>query len=136
MMPTWIINAVCCEHPTFHTHGLRRYGSLELELNLSLKHEQAGLFVNLIAAKIVEQGKRYQSGDREDDVFDLPFYLFQTQAIHSSRPDDQVLRILFCDPALKHPWEDGCQAPYANQLSMDERIAMRALMARKVGLMQ
>lgn len=136
MKPDWIIHAVCCEHPTFHTHGLRRHGSLELELNLPLNHKQAAQFINLIAAEVAEQGKRYQSGERIDDVFTLPFYLLQTQAVHNSRPDDQVLRILFCDPALKYPWEDGCQAPYADQLDGEERIAMPALLAKKAAPVQ
>lgn len=103
MKPTWIIHFVLCEHPSYHTHGLDRYGSLELELNLPLTQRQATLFINLIADEVAEKGKRYQSGDREDDVFNLPFYLFETNAIHSSKPTDRVLRILFCDPDGRYP---------------------------------
>lgn len=73
----------------------------ELELNLPLEPRQAMLFINLIANEVAEKGKRYCSGDREDDVFNLPCYLFEAAPIRPSRDNDRVLRILFCDPAGK-----------------------------------
>lgn len=128
----WIIHFIPCgPQPSYHTHGLDRHGSLELELNLPLDSKQAMQFINLIAMQMIETGKRYQSGDREDDVFSLPFYLYQTTPIQPSKPDDQVLRILFCDPDSKYPWEDGCQPPYADQLNAQETADMRALLERK-----
>ena len=102
-------------------------------LNLALISEQAMQFINLIAMNMVKTGKRYQSGDREDDVFDLPFYLFETTPIQPSRPDDRVLRILFCDTDKKYPWEEGCQPPYSDQLDPSEAAAMRALLEQKKG---
>ena len=30
----WYIHYIPCEQPSFHTHGLNQYGSLELELVL------------------------------------------------------------------------------------------------------
>ncbi len=132
MKVDWIIHFIPCgPQPSYHTHGLDRHGSLELELNLALIPEQAMQFINLIAMEMVEKGKRYQSGDREDDVFNLPFYLYQTTPIQPSKPDDRVLRILFCDPAGKYPWEDGCQSPYVEQLNTREAAAMRALLLEK-----
>lgn len=83
----WIIHFIpCTPRPSFHTHGLDRHNSLELELNLSLMPKQAMQFINLIAMNMVKTGKRYQSGDREDDVFNLPFYLFETTPIQPSHP--------------------------------------------------
>lgn len=133
MKPDWIVHMILCERPTFHTHGLGRYGSMELELNLPLDPKQGSRFVNLIAAQIAEEGKRYQSGERVDEIFNPPFYLLQTKAIHASRPNDQVLRILFCDPSRKYPWEEGCQPPYSEQLSKEECATIRALLAGQAG---
>lgn len=127
MKPTWIIHFIPCEKLSYHTHGLDQYDSLELELNLPLQEHQAMQFINLIANEVAEHGKRYRSGDREDDVFSLPFYLFETAPIQPSKENDRVLRILFCDPAGRYPWEPDCEVPYSEQLDADEKLAMRAL---------
>ena len=128
MNPTWIIHFIPCDQSSYHTHGLDAYGSLELELNLPLTAHRAGLFINLVANEIAEKGKRYRSGDREDNVFNLPFYLFETTPIRPSRDNDRVLRILFCDPAGKYLWEPGCTVPYSDQLDLEEKRAMIALL--------
>ncbi len=128
MKPTWIIHFIPCGQPSYHTHGLDRYGSLELELNLSLVSRQAGQFINLIASQVAEKGKRYRSGDREDDVFTIPFYLFETSPIQPSKDNDRVLRILFCDPNGRYPWEPGCEAPYSEQLNAAEKQEMAQLL--------
>ena len=132
MKPTWIIHFIPCGKASYHTHGLNEYGSLEVELALPLESRQAAKFINLIANEIAEKGRRYQSGDSDCDVFNVPFYLFQTRPVRPSRPDDQVLRILFCDPTGKYPWESGCQEPYASQLCKAEKKAMaKLLLTRK-----
>ena len=131
MTPTWIIHFVPCDQSSYHTHGLDTYGSLELEINLPLAPHQAGIFINLVANEVAEKGKRYRSGDREDDVFNLPFYLFETVPIQPSRDGDRVLRILFCDPAGKYPWESECEAPYSGQLNLEEKRAMIALLQER-----
>lgn len=131
MIPTWIIHFIPCGQPSYHTHGLNAYGSLELELNLPLSPDQASLFINLIANEVAEKGKRYHSGDREDDVFNLPFYLFETTPIQPSQSNDRVLRILFCDPAGRYPWESGCEGMYSRQLNALEKRMMSALLLGK-----
>lgn len=128
MKPTWIIEFIPCGTPSFHTHGLNRYGCLELELNLPLNPKQAMLFINLLGEQIAWHGKRYRSGSREDDVFNLPCYLFETTPIQASKENDQVLRVLFCDPEGKYPWEPGCQWPYSNQLNAAEKAEMARLL--------
>ena len=133
MKPTWIIHFIPCDQSSYHTHGLDAYGSLELELNLPMTPNRAGLFINLVANEIAERGKRYCSGDREDDVFNLPFYLLETAPIRPSRANDHVLRILFCDPAGKYPWEPGCTAPYSHQLNLEEKQVMIALLRERKG---
>lgn len=131
MKPTWIIHFIPTEQPSYHTHGLNEYGSLELELNLPLEPRQAMQFINLIANEVAERGKRYRSGDREDDVLSPPFYLYETVPIQPSRENDRVLRILFCDPAGKYPWEPECEAPYSTQLDAAEKQAMAALLTKR-----
>lgn len=131
MIPTWIIHYIPCDQSSYHTHGLDAYGSLELELNLPMTPRRAGLFINLVANEIAEKGKRYRSGDREDDVFNLPVYLFETAPVRPSRDNDRVLRILFCDPAGKYPWESDCGAPYSDQLNSQEKQVMTALLQER-----
>lgn len=75
------------------------------------------MILNLVGIEIAEKGKRYHSGDREDDVFTLPCYLFETSPAVPDAYFKRVLRVLICDPDGKYPWEDGCDPGYAAQLS-------------------
>lgn len=125
----------CAKHPSYHTHDLSVHGSLDLELNLALVPEQAMRFINHIVMDMLEHGKRYQSGDRVDGVFNVPFYLFETTPVLKDMVSGRVLRILFCDPDGKYPWEDGCQPSYSDQLDPDETAAMRDLLEQKQGVL-
>ena len=128
MKPDWIIHYILCEWPSSHTHGLNKYGSLELELNFPVTKEKAGMILNLLGKKIAEKGKRYQSGDREDDIFTCPCYFLETDP---ATPDFQfqcVLRILICDPQGRYPWETDCNPDYALQLNEKEKKEIRRLL--------
>lgn len=127
---TWIIHCVFDETTVaYHTHGLKRYGSPELELNLPLEQKQAGMYINLIAEQI-SKGKRYISGDKETEIFTLPFYLLETRPIFGEK-NELVLRIVFPDPQVKYPWDGGCEPIYANQLSFREILLMKRLLQYK-----
>ena len=78
MRPDWIIHYILCDRPSSHTHGLDKYGSLELELNLPVSDKKATEVLNLVGEAIAEKGRRYRSGDYEDGIFTLPFYLYPT----------------------------------------------------------
>lgn len=131
MKCTWIVQNVFDEkRSTFHTHGLNRYGSLELELNLPMEPNQATRFINLIADR-VSKGMKYASGDKVTDIFTLPFYLFETQPIFGEMYE-RVLRIVFPDPQVKYPWDAGCDPVYAKQLS-DWEIARMKIILRNGG---
>ena len=109
MKVDWIIHFIPCgSRPSFHTHGLDRHGSLELELNLPLNPKQAMQFINLIAMDLVEQGKQYHSGDRNDDVFNLPLYFYQTKPTHppkgTCRSDHRTGRAAPDRPAGSAGW--------------------------------
>lgn len=127
-MVTWIIHHVCDgQRMSYHTHGLDKYKSLELELNLMLEPTQAALFINLIGASI-SAGKRYRSGERVENIFTVPFYLFETLPIHESTEGERVLRIIFCDPQFKFPWDQDCEERYQRQLSSMEISEMKQLL--------
>lgn len=131
-------NIYCCpyaKHSSYHTYDLSKHGSLDLELNLPLVPDQAMQFINHIVIDMLEHGKRYQSGDRVDEVFNLPFYLFETTPVLTDMVSNRVLRILFCDPDNKYPWEEGCQPPYSDQLNASESAAMRVLLEQKRGML-
>lgn len=129
-MLNWIIHQVCDgQHMSFHTHGLNLYSSLELELNLLLVPKQAMQFINLIGMSIAE-GKHYTSGERVDDIFTLPFYLLETSPIHGTFDGERVLRIIFCDPQMKYPWDAGCDLRYQAQLAESEIQEMRQLLGK------
>lgn len=85
------------------------------------------MILNLLGREIAENGKRYQSGDRETEVFNLPVYFFETEPAVPDSYFKRVLRVLLCDPAGKYPWEDGCEERYAKQLSPSEKRDMGAL---------
>ena len=117
MRPDWIIHYILCDRPSSHTHGLDKYGSLELELNLPVSDKKATEVLNLVGEAIAEKGRRYRSGDYEDGIFTLPFYLFETESAVPGSVSNRVLRILVCDPDGKYPWEAGCDPDYAAQLN-------------------
>ena len=63
MKLTWIIHFIPCGKPSYHTHGLDQYGSLELELNLPLQPRQATQF-SLAGRPIARRNKVLQMGDQ------------------------------------------------------------------------
>lgn len=128
MKYTWIIHNVCDgERFTYHTHGLNAYGSLELELNLPLVPNQAGLFINLIADSVAK-GRQYHSGECVPEIFTAPFYLLETKPVHGTYEDEQVLRIIFPDENFRFPWQSGCNPDYLSQLSNIEIDRIAALL--------
>lgn len=133
MKPDWIIHYIIGGQPSSHTHGLNKYGSLELELNIPFDQRTVGMLLNLIGLEIATKHKRYQSGDRETDVFNWPIYFLETAPVIPDGNADRILRVLVCDPGGKYPWEDGCVEPYTRQLSSSEKQKMRILCWRRYG---
>lgn len=131
MKPDWIIHYILDVCPSSHTHGLSRYGGLELELNLPVSQEKAMMILNLLGMEIAGKGKHYRSGDRENDVFLLPVYFFETAPAVPDAYFNRVLRVLLCDPDGKYPWEPDCAPGYAEQLSMGEKREMSQLVRRR-----
>lgn len=116
----WYIHYIPCEQPSFHTHGLNQYGSLELELVLPVDPQKGMQLINYIAAQIAWYGKHYTSAEKVSDVLNLPFYLFQTTPVQASKEGDQVLRILLCDTLRRYPWHPNCDQEIKEQLNETE----------------
>lgn len=133
MKPDWIIHYIIGDQPSSHTHGLNKYGSLELELNIPFDRRTVGMLLNLIGLEIATKRKRYQSGDRETDVFNWPIYFLETASVISTGNSNRILRVLVCDPEGKYPWEDGCDEQYAKQLNSSEKQEMRTLCRQRYG---
>ena len=113
--PTWMIHGVCGGGNTvYHTHGLNEYGSLELELNLSLEKNQACQFINLIGLEIAN-GKKFKDGDFDDTIFNCKIAFKEVEGIYEE--NQKCLRVIFPDTNYKFPWEDGCEEPYKWQIS-------------------
>lgn len=129
-MITWMIHHVCDgQRMSYHTHGLDQHGSLELELNLIVAPKQAALFINLIGESIAA-GRQYRSGEQVEEIFTVPFYLLETTPIHESFEGEHVLRIIFCDPQYKFPWDLDCESGYRNQLNDAEIRQMKRLLTK------
>jgi len=112
--PTWIIHAVFDENAmAFHTHGLDKYGSLELELNLPLDQKQGMTFVNLVGLEIAN-GKKFKDGDIDNTVFQCNITFREAKSIFGE--NEKILRIILPDENFKFPWEDGCSQPYKSQI--------------------
>lgn len=114
--PTWIVRADCNSgKKVFSTEGLDIYGSLELELNLSINPQQATYFLNLIGMEIAN-GKIFKDGDFNDSIFTCEVAFKEVIGIYGN--GKKKLRVIFKDPNFKYPWEQGCQEPYRSQISL------------------
>ncbi len=116
--PTWLIHQVVGEdYVKYHTHGLKEYGSLELEIKLPIPTKLAGLIINEIGLKIAN-GKRCRSNDIISGVVNVDLVIIKTKEYH---PDDDVnkddvLRIIIPDQNLRYPWDIGCDPIYEKQV--------------------
>ncbi|SHJ57647.1 hypothetical protein SAMN02745136_00433 [Anaerocolumna jejuensis DSM 15929] len=95
-----------------HTHGLDKWGSLEIEINLHLRPEILGQYLNLIAEKIVK-GLMVEDGERVMGIFDCPIYFFKTKSVQS---EDEVLRVIVPDEEMRFPWDNDCSESYREQI--------------------
>lgn len=91
------------------------------------------MILNLMGLEIAEKGKCYRSGDREDNVFTIPIYLFETEPAVPDASFTRVLRVLVCDPAGKYPWEPDCAPVYAEQLTDSEKREMMQICRQRYG---
>jgi hypothetical protein len=96
-----------------HTHGLDKYGSLEIEINLHLRPEILGQYINLIADHIASKGLQIEDGERVEGIFNSPIYFCKVKSVQS---EDLVLRAIFPDENLKYPWDNDCSAGYCEQI--------------------
>lgn len=126
MKPDWVVHNVLDNPLSFHTHGLNKYGSLEIEIVLPLYQEEGCAFCNCIGVAIAK-GLKVEDGLMVDSLFTdelgcrQPIYFFKTKPIHGEK---EVYRAIFPDPNRLFPWEvEGrlsCAAEYKDQITFTE----------------
>ena len=112
MKVDWTIHMILDEPLSFHTHGLNKHGSLEIEIVLPLIKEQGMLFCNYIGEAIAE-GRKIEDKQMVEHIFNVPVFFFRTMPLHG---ESQVLRAVFPDEGGYYPWELGCSEPYKSQM--------------------
>lgn len=112
--PTWIIHQVFDENKiAFHTHGLNKYNSLELELNLPVKLDVGSQIINQIGLAIAN-GKSFEDGDFDETVLGCKIAFKKAICVFGEKK--MVLRIILPDENWKFPWDIGCNKIYKNQI--------------------
>ena len=115
----WIIHQVFDENTVAaHTHGLDKHNMLELEVKMPFKQEQMNEFINLIASELIKRNliisEEYYD---EGTIFTCPIYFKKTEPTFKTDDfSEDVLRVVFPDPNMKFPWDEGCEELYKNQL--------------------
>ena len=111
----WIIHDVA--GTGCHTHGLREnFDHLDLEVAFNMPGDTAHR-VLAAAVKNIKKGKRYEDGQKCDQVIDNDEVLF----IKSKRRERQMLRIILPDPQGLFPGDPGCQEEYTAQLYQEKQ---------------
>lgn len=108
----------------FHTHGLDKFGSLELELLLPVALDKANLWLNVLGVEIV-YGQCFKSGERIEGLFSCPFYLLNCSPVYGTYEGERVLRMIVPDKNYLFPWDDGCIEIFRQQLTSAEIIIAR-----------
>lgn len=116
--PTWVIHGVVdkleANGIVYHTHGMGRYDSLELELNLPLSLKDACRLLNSIGLKIAN-GRKFKENEKIKGVLMCSFMLKRMKGI--CKTDVDILRVLIPDEYEHYPWDKDCEDVYNKQLS-------------------
>lgn len=104
-----------------HTHGLDKWGSLEIEINLHLRPEVLGQYLNFIANHLVTKGLHIEDGEKVDGIFNCPIYFFKVKSVQSK---DEVLRVVFPDENMKYSWDLDCSPEYREQIELKGRFKL------------
>lgn len=116
--PTWIIHGVGDENTpiSYYTCGLKKYGSLELEINLPIKEDLAMHIINSIGFMIMD-GKRFNDGDiiNEGTIAGCKLVMRNDVGIYS---EERVIRIIIPDEKLRFPWDKGCSDFFRDQIKV------------------
>lgn len=127
MKSDWIIHTVIDDQTgkcSGHTHGLNKFNSLEIEININLRPGVLGQYLNIIADHIVNKNLVIEDGERIVGLFDCPVYFFKTK---STQSEDQVLRGIFPDDSFGYmgyyPWDEyndeHCKSGYIEQITFN-----------------
>lgn len=122
--PTWDIHYVFDEDwASCHTHGLNKYGSLELEINLPIQQELAGYILNEIGFMIANKEIELKDGDIIEEVTNVGLVVFETEGVHSGSHEGEknVFRIVIPDEKMKFPWDEDCNITYKKQIELNKK---------------
>jgi hypothetical protein len=115
--PTWVVHGVIDKPEAngivYHTHGMGRYDSLELELNLPLSLKDACELLNTICLKIAN-GRKLEEDRKIYGILMCSFILKRTRGI--CKTDVDILRVIIPDDHENYPWDKNCKDIYNKQL--------------------
>lgn len=113
LIPTWMIHRTCDgKKVVFHTEGLDKYDSLELELNLTMSDKQGMISLNIIGLEIAN-GRKFEDREIDDTLFTCKIAFKKIKGIYLKK---DVLRVIVVDKNSKFPWEEGCEEPFKSQM--------------------
>lgn len=105
--PDWIIHYVNPEKTGMadcHTHGLDKYGHMELQIVLPIPPSSAAAIMNGLGCR-VRDGEKFLDGQEVTDA------LMNEEPIRFLEKDG-LLRLIFRDPDGNWPEDEDCQYPY------------------------
>ena len=121
--PTWMIHQVFDEHSAdYHTHGLNKYNSLELEINLPIEKELAMYILNEIGLEMANKKRELKDGDIIEEIVNVKLAVVKTRGVRSDahKGEESVFRIILPDENLKFPWDEGCDAVFKKQIESNK----------------
>lgn len=120
MKQDWIIHGVVDEPLTYHTHGLNKFGSLEVEILLPISPKNAGIYLNAIG-EAIQNGLKLEDGLMVEELFSVPVFFFKVMPEHG---EEEVFRAVFPDEKGYFPWDMSgairCDEPYKSQIKFDK----------------
>ena len=131
MKHEWIIHHILDEPLSYHTHGLDKFGSLEIELLLPVSPFVAANYLNAIG-EAIKDGLKIEDGLYVEGVFNIPVFFFKVKSVHS---EDYVYRVIIPDSKGFYPWtQEGhlrCDEPYKSQITFDKTKVFMCKVADK-----
>ena len=131
MKHEWIIHHILDEPLSYHTHGLDKFGSLEIELLLPVHPNVAANYLNAIG-EAIKDGLKIEDGLYVEGVFNFPVFFFKVKSMQS---DDLVYRVIIPDSKGFFPWtQEGnlrCDEPYKSQIKFEKTKVFMCKIADK-----
>lgn len=115
--PDWMIHYVFPEEndPDFlidcHTHGLEKYGHLELGIVIALGEQVSCMMLNSLGERI-RNGEKFEEGIRTDILKNE----MRTRIVKEKFGDKEILILVFPDQNGLLPEDEGCEEIFNKQM--------------------